>query len=54
MGFKFIQLEIDSNVVLTWLIDHNVTYPPNMIPLICDLQESHGLRLGGSGASRVS
>ena len=36
MGFKFIQLEIDSNVVLTWLIDHNVTYPPNMIPLICD------------------
>ena len=36
MGFKFIQLEIDSSVVLTWLLDHNVTYPPNMIPLICD------------------
>ena len=36
MGFKFIRLELDSSVVLTWLIDHNVTYPPNMIPLICD------------------
>ena len=36
MGFKFIQFELDSSVVLTLLIDHNVTYPPNMIPLICD------------------
>ena len=36
MRFKFIQLELDSNVVLTWLTDHNATYPPNMLPLICD------------------
>ena len=36
MGFKFIQFELDSSVVLTWLIEHNATYPPNMLPLICD------------------
>ena len=36
MGFKFIQLELDSSVVLTLLTDHNATYPPNMLPLICD------------------
>ena len=36
MGFKFIQLELDSSVVLTWLTAHNATYPPNMLPLICD------------------
>ena len=37
MGFKFIQRELDSSVVLTWLIEtKNATYPLNMIPLICD------------------
>ena len=36
MGFKFIQFELDSSVVLTWLIEHNATYPPKMLPLICD------------------
>ena len=32
MGFKFIQFELDSSVVLTWLIEHNATYPPKMLP----------------------
>ena len=36
MGFKFIQLELDSNVVLTWLTNKNASYPTNMMPLICD------------------
>ena len=36
MGFKYIQLELDSKVVLTWLTNHNVSYPTNMMPLICD------------------
>ena len=36
MGFKFIQFELDSSVVLTWLIEHNATYPSKMLPLICD------------------
>ena len=36
MGFKYIQLELDSRVVLTWLTNHNASYPTNMMPLICD------------------
>ena len=32
MGFKYIQLELDSQVVLTWLTNHNMSYPPNMMP----------------------
>ena len=36
LGFKFIQLELDSKVVLTWLTNDNVSYPTNMMPLICD------------------
>ena len=36
LGFKFIQLEIDSNVVLTWLTNTTVCYPTHMMPLICD------------------
>ena len=36
MGFKYIQLELDYKVVLTWLTNHNASYPTNMIPLICD------------------
>ena len=36
MGFKFIQIELDSSIVLTWLTENNATYPPNMLPLICD------------------
>ena len=36
MGFKFLQLELDSNVVLTWLTNNNMSYPTNMMPLICD------------------
>ena len=33
MGFKYIQLELDSKVVLT---NHNASYSTNMMPLICD------------------
>ena len=36
MGFKFIQLELDSITVVHWLTGTCVTYPPHMIPLICD------------------
>ena len=36
LGFKFIQLEIDFITVLSWLIDTNSTYPPNVLSLICD------------------
>jgi len=36
MGFKFIQLEIDSSVVLSWIKDKIATYPTNIMPLICD------------------
>ena len=36
IGFKYIQLELDSSVVLMWLTKQNVTYPPNMLPLLCD------------------
>ena len=36
MGFKYIQLELDSKVVLTWLTNHNASYATNMIHLICD------------------
>ena len=36
MGFKFIQLELDSKVALTWLTNNNASYPTNIMPLICD------------------
>ena len=36
MGFKYIQLELDSKVVLTWLTNHNASYATNVIHLICD------------------
>ena len=36
MGAKFLQLELDSKVVLTWLTNLSVNYPTNMMPLICD------------------
>ena len=36
MGFKYIQVELNSQVVLTWLTNHNMSYPPNTMPLICD------------------
>ena len=36
IGFKYIQLELNSNVVLMWLTEQNATYPPNMLPLLCD------------------
>ena len=36
LGFKFIRLELDSNVVLTWLTNTTVSYCTNMMPLICD------------------
>ena len=36
MGAKFLQLELDSKVVLTWLTNLYVNYLTNMMPLICD------------------
>ena len=36
MGSKYLQLEMDSKVVLTWLTNTCVNYPTNMMPLICD------------------
>ena len=36
MGFKYIHLELDSKVVLTWLTNPNMSYPTNMMHLICD------------------
>ena len=36
MSFKYIQLELDSKVVQTWLTNPNTSYPTNMMPLICD------------------
>ena len=39
MGFKYIHLELDSKVVLTWLTNHNTSYPTNMMPLICDCRK---------------
>ena len=36
MSFKFIKLELDSKVVLTWLTNNNVSYPTNMMPSIYD------------------
>ena len=35
MGVKYIQLELDSKVVFTWLTNHNASYPTNMMSLIC-------------------
>ena len=36
LGFKFIQLEIDSMIVLTWLTKENSNFPPDVFPLLCD------------------
>ena len=36
VGAKFLQLELDSKVILTWLTNPCVNYPTNMMPLICD------------------
>ena len=36
MGSKYLQLELDSKVVLTWLTNTCVNYSTNMMPLICD------------------
>ena len=36
LGFKFIRIEIDSNMVLNWLTNTTMNYPTNMKPLICD------------------
>ena len=35
MGVKYIQLELDSKMILTWLTNHNASYPTNIMPLIC-------------------
>ena len=36
MGVKSLHLELDSKVVLNWLTSSNLTYPTNILPLICD------------------
>ena len=42
LGFKFIQLEIDSVIVLSWLTDVNSTYSPDIMSLICDCRRFMG------------
>ena len=42
LGFKFIQLEIDSITILSWLTDTNSTYPPDVLSLICDCRSLIG------------
>lgn len=36
LGFRFIQLELDSTVVLSWLTDKTSSYPPYVMSLIYD------------------
>ena len=36
MGFKFIHLELDSMIVLTWLVEKTANFPTNMMPLFHD------------------
>ena len=36
LDFKFIQIEIDSITVLSWITNRNATYPPPMMSLIYD------------------
>ena len=36
LGFKSVYLEVDSMIVIDWLIDENVIFPPNVFPLLCD------------------
>ena len=35
-GYKLLHLELDSKVVLSWLTNHNMNYPTNLLLLICD------------------
>ena len=36
LGFKFIQLELDSVIVLSWLTTSTDNFFPDVFPLICD------------------
>ncbi|KAL0001818.1 hypothetical protein SO802_015599 [Lithocarpus litseifolius] len=36
LGFKFIQIELDSSTVLSWLTNRHALYPPDMMSLIYD------------------
>ena len=36
LGFKFIQLEIDSMIMLVWLTTTTSNIPPDVFPLLCD------------------
>ena len=36
LGFKIIQLELDSVIVLSWLITSIDNFPSDVFPLICD------------------
>ena len=36
LGFKFIQLEIDSVIALSWLTTLTNNFPPDVLPLIYD------------------
>ena len=36
LGFKFIQLEIDSMIMLVWLTTTTSNIPHDMFPLLCD------------------
>lgn len=42
LGFKYIQLEIDSTTILSWLTIGTSNYPPNVFPLIYDCRSLTG------------
>ena len=42
LGFKYIQLEINSITVLSWLTEVTSIYPLNVFPLICDCRSLMG------------
>ena len=44
MGSKYLQLDLDSKVVLIWLTNPCVNYLTNMMPLICDCRNLLALK----------
>ena len=36
LGFKFIQLKLDSVIVLSWITATTKNFPPDVFPSICD------------------
>ena len=48
LGFKFLQIEIDSSTVLSRLTNRHALYPPDM------LQEPHEAGMGGASVSYIT